>query len=201
MRRAFRGDLIPHLPEISGFDWNQTAGRRRALEIGAGTGLHALSFSSQHPDTFLIALERTLTKFSSFQRQISMLTTPPHNLFALQADALWWCAQNLNKAFPIDQVFILYPNPYPKKKQANLRFANMPFVGFLIEHMGRPSTLEVSTNEEFYVEEVQKVLPTEWGLEIEVARKLPPGSQPRTAFEKKYLDRGEPCFQCIFRKS
>ena len=36
------------------------------LEIGAGKGQHALSFTVQHPDSHLIAIERTRTKFDTF---------------------------------------------------------------------------------------------------------------------------------------
>lgn len=200
MQRTFRAGLIPPRPDISGFDWTQTRGLQRALEIGAGTGIHALRFALNHPNTFLVALERTHNKFATFQKHLSELSPAPPNLLALQADALWWCAHNLNPLFLLDQVFILYPNPYPKKKQANLRFANMPFMGFLIDHMGPGATLEVSTNERFYFEEVLSALPRDWGLQIAVARELPADFEPRTAFEKKYLARRETCYQGVFRK-
>jgi tRNA (guanine-N7-)-methyltransferase len=201
MKRTFKPEAIPPIPDpTKRFIWEKTKGLRRVLEIGAGTGENALRHCLEHPQDFVIAIERTTTKFQRFQSRLSELPQPPIHLEALQADALWWCAQNLTQSFLLDQILILYPNPYPKKKQANLRFVNMPFMGYLLEHLTPGGTLEISTNKVFYYEEAKVGFLNDWGLNIVTDRQLNATDSPRTAFERKYLSRGETCYQLIFRK-
>ena len=33
----------------------------------------------------------------------------------------------------LNRIFLLYPNPYPKTKQAHLRWINRPFMPFLLD--------------------------------------------------------------------
>ena len=58
------------------------------LEIGAGTGVHALACAAQHPQVQLVAIERTADKFATFARALA--AQPQPNLTALHADALPW---------------------------------------------------------------------------------------------------------------
>lgn len=199
MIRRFDQNGIPHNPELV-FDWSRAGTFPVALEIGCGDGEHALKYSLNHPEEYLIALERTTNKFQSFENKLKKLESPPANLLALQADALHWCAHNLENGPPLSHIFLLYPNPYPKEKQANLRFVNMPFMGYLLDHLKPGGTITMATNiKDHHLEALEK-FPATWGLEVVENQRISPSSEPRTAFERKYLNRGEACYNLIVRK-
>lgn len=200
MIRRFDKNSIPFREDLI-FDWSCVPkGQPISLEIGCGNGEYAIKYAASHPSEFLIAIERTSTKFQAFQKKLNGLEEPAKNLFALQADAIHWAAHNLETGPLLDQIFLLYPNPYPKEKQANLRFANMPFTGFLVRHLRPGGRLVLATNMPFYYEEAKQKFPSNWHLDIHEDRTLNATWPPRTAFERKYMERGEACFNLIFSK-
>jgi tRNA (guanine-N7-)-methyltransferase len=167
------------------------------LELGAGAGLHAIRHAQAHPDRFLIAIERT----SKALRLLSRAERHPDvkNLLAVRADAIHWVAQEVPEN-SIERCFILYPNPYPKHKQRNLRWHNMPFMGFLISRLKPLGQIVMATNKEDYASEAMDVMVNHWGLTPTEHRRLSSEEKPRTHFEKKYLSRSEPCWNLIFSR-
>lgn len=199
MIRPFDRAKIPRLLEPP-FDWSQTRGLSVALEIGCGNGEHAIKFAQTHPQIFLIAIERTTNKFQSFTKKLKKMDPPPPNLVGYHADAIHWCAHNLGNGPKLSQIFLLYPNPYPKEKQANLRFANMPFMGFLLKHLKTGGQVTLATNIYEHYLEAHTNFSELWGLETLQGEPISPTAEPRTAFERKYLERGETCYNLVLKK-
>ena len=197
--RLFSPENVPSPPNLKPFDWKKTRGRKIVFEIGCGSGMHPYERAKLFPDEFVIAVERTRTKFSQFQ---FLLKNRPSldNLEAIHADAIWWAASNFNKNYLFDTIFILYPNPYPKSKNANLRLVNMPFTQFLLEHLKPLGELIIATNMPNYFDEAVEGFQNSWGLSLTESIILPANFSARTLFEKKYLERGDKCFQAKFSK-
>ena len=170
-----------------------------AIEIGAGAGYHPVRFAQGNPETFLVAIERTQIKAEKMMGRVSY---HPHlkNVCALHADAVEWICQNVQEN-EVSAYFMLYPNPYPKEKQANKRFMNMPFMHKLLQTLKTDGEITLATNMLFYYEEAKKVFCDTWGLKIKEDRVLDKLFTPRTHFEKKYLARGEACYNVVFYKS
>ncbi len=171
------------------------------LEIGCGVGWHPIQYAKDNSDRNLIAIEHTRAKFLSFERRAEAhprLT----NLMPVHADAVRWVTHALEPA-TVDRVFLLYPNPEPKA--SNKRWLRMPFFERLLEVLKPGGTVQLATNSADYFEEAVSYGQTEWNLKIKERRafafsELPTGI-PRTHFEKKYLARGETCFDVTFLKS
>lgn len=159
------------------------------LEVGAGAGDFALQYVANHPERFLIAIERTTNKFKSFQNKSSK----PENLLSLHADARSVVVHCIPPK-SIERIFLLYPNPYPKKKQANQRWHNMPFFDFLLTRLKSKGELIFATNIEDYFLEYVNALKQKTNLKLLEKNLIPISAKPRTAFEKKYLLRGEKCW-------
>ena len=158
----------------------------------------------------MIAIERTRTRFAAFERRRErhqQLGRETGNLLAVHADAVAWVTHALGPA-SIDRVILLYPNPYPKNSDRGKRWHAMPFMRKLIETLKPGGELRLVTNERFYSDEAGRFMREIWGLdEVEAlcfsAFELPPkiASQvPRTHFEKKYLARGETCYERLWKK-
>jgi len=166
------------------------------VEIGAGAGLHAIRYAQQNPQRHLIAIERTQTRFHQLARRRAEhpeLT----NLFPVHADALSVFVHCLPDQ-SVERIFLLYPNPYPKEKQANLRWHNMPFMNFLKTKLKVGGSLILATNIEDYADEAECKMIAEWRFQLREKQILNGARDPRTHFEKKYLERGQSCWNFVF---
>jgi tRNA G46 methylase TrmB len=162
------------------------------LEIGAGVGLHALTFAQKNPDVQVFAIERTAEKFQKFQQ--SHLSEPSLNLTPIHADAIPWVVHALGPNC-LQQVFILYPNPEPKNPAQ--RWFNMPFMQFLLSRMQPNATLTLASNITEYLDEAEQQLSHVWLLPY--VRSVVT-TERRTHFEIKYMERSEPCGQIVVTK-
>lgn len=171
------------------------------LEIGAGQGLHAIRYCQANPERVLVAIEKTSAKFAGLAQR---RTNHPGltNLIAIHADAVAFVRYYVQDA-SLDRVFLLYPNPYPKARQANLRWHNRPFFSLLLQKMKADAELHLATNLAWYADEAKSAFVNHWGLSLlsEGVIESSDRNRPRTHFEKKYLERGEVCRNLVFKKS
>ncbi len=196
MPRQFNPDKIPVPKDVRPFEPPEGS---LALEIGCGVGYHPVQFALDNPGTFLIAIERTKEKFEKFQRRYENHDSPK-NLYPVFGDAIPWIYHKLPDHC-LDQIFILYPNPYPKSKHQNRNFLNMPFTQELIKKLKTGASIELATNSKDYVEAIEgnlKSLNT-MGLELNEKTVIPKDFKWRTHFEKKYLERNEECINLVFK--
>jgi len=187
--RTFRPDVFK---EPRGFAQPTFAEANIVLEIGAGVGLHALTFARENPSAQVFAIERTAEKFQKFQQSHLSETSP--NLNPIHADAIPWVVHALPPAC-LQQVFILYPNPEPKNPAQ--RWFNMPFMQFLLSRMQPNATLTLASNITEYLDEAEQQLIHVWKLPYVRSNVT---TERRTHFEIKYMERGEPCGNIIVTK-
>lgn len=187
--RTFRPDVFKQPRD---FIQPTLATKNIVLEIGAGVGLHALTFANANPDAQVFAIERTAEKFQKFLQ--SHLSEPSPNLTPIHADAIPWVVHALSPNC-LQQVFILYPNPEPKNPAQ--RWFNMPFMQFLLSRMQPSATLTLASNITEYLEEAEQQLIHVWQLPYVRSEVT---TERRTHFEIKYMERLEPCEQIIVTK-
>lgn len=163
------------------------------LEIGCGVGWHPIKYAQANPNRTLIAIEHTRAKFDGFRRRADRHELP--NLLPIHADAIRWVTHALPES-SVDRIFVLYPNPEPQA--ANKRWFRMPFMHELLTKLKPQGTIELATNIATYKDEAKMYASEVWNLEL--ADEHTVTENPRTHFEKKYLLRGETCFDVTFRK-
>lgn len=172
-----------------------------ALEIGCGVGLHPILYSKANPKTGLIALERTVEKFSKFQRRQE--SHQLKNLWPVHADGLKWLSfhhQKLKGRF--ETIYLLYPNPYPKNTQRNKRFLGMAEFIFALDSLKDRGKIVMRSNERTYLDEARYLADTVWQLECIEDKKVQLRDEEKgiTHFERKYLERGLSCYEVIWVK-
>ena len=187
--RTFRPDVFKQPRD---FKQPTLAAKNVVLEIGAGVGLHALTFAQTNSDAQVFAIERTAEKFQKFLQ--THLSEPSLNLTPIHADAIPWVVHAL-PANCLQQVFILYPNPEPKNPAQ--RWFNMPFMQFLLSRMQPNATLTLASNITEYLDEAEQQLIHIWQLPYV---RSDVSTERRTHFEIKYMERGEPCGNIIVTK-
>lgn len=163
------------------------------LEIGCGVGWHPIQYAKENPGRHLVAIEQTREKFQSFARRAQKHALA--NLTPVHADAVRWVTHALTPQ-SLERIFILYPNPEPRA--SNRRWVRMPFFAKLLEALKPGGTLTLATNIEAYAQEAAEYALHFW--QLETLGPQPYAGPARTHFEKKYLERGETCFNVTFRK-
>ncbi|MDX9732013.1 MAG: hypothetical protein RBT63_09600, partial [Bdellovibrionales bacterium] len=162
-----------------------------ALEIGCGVGWHPIQYVLENPNVLMIAIERTREKYEKFVRRLVLHKDVDQRLAAVHSDAIHFLDQNLPNHC-LDEVWLLYPNPelkHPKK-----RWFQSPFFPRLLQLTKPTAQIYFATNIESYAADCLEWAPR-LGLAIiryeTIQKNLHPNFQPRTHFEKKYLERGE----------
>ena len=199
--RRFRSEEVPTHPDWKTFERPSVfpASTPIDLEIGCGVGWHPIRYARENPDRFLIAIERTREKFESFARRLETHAPLP-NLLAVHADAVNWVTHCLRPG-QISRCFLLYPNPSPQNPSQ--RWIRMPFLDRLAEVLEPGGEIRLVTNLAGYFDELRSWAPrrglhlaNEWVFD----RHLVPEGLPRTHFEKKYLERGDRCFEGVLKR-
>jgi tRNA (guanine-N7-)-methyltransferase len=166
------------------------------IEIGCGVGLHPILYQGQHPERCLVAIEHTKEKFDKFYRRFQNHGSPK-NLIPVHANGISWVSQQLPMN-SVDRFYFLYPNPNPKPGDLNKRWYAMPFMQKVLEVLKPGGQLILATNEFFYKEEALDYFLNYWKLKLLEETILKSDFKHRTHFEKKYLERGEDCFNLVF---
>lgn len=172
------------------------------VEIGCGVGLHSVNYALQNPKRTLIAIDRSEVRMGKMLDRMAQ-TGEVSNLIPIRENAIWFVAHEIQPD-SVENYFFLYPNPYPKKKQANKRWYRMPFMQHVLATLKKKGRIHMATNMKYYAEETEEFMTKEWGLKFvgkQIYSSIDECPFPaRTHFEKKYLERGETCWNLIFEK-
>ncbi len=200
--REFRADRVMAPRRIPiGFDAGRFAdGRPLDLEIGCGVGWHPIRYARDNPHRALVAIEKTKAKYARFQTRF-FRRGDVSNLHPVHADAVAWVTHFLRPE-TLERVFLLYPNPNPKNPA--VRWFRMPFFKRLLGTIKPGGEVHLASNEAWYVDEAKRFAASVWGLDLRAETRLnrvgDGGPAPRTHFERKYLARGQTCYDAVFVK-
>jgi tRNA (guanine-N7-)-methyltransferase len=190
-----------HVPKPFGnFDFLKDMDRPFTLEIGAGTGDFAFDWCSRNPDKKLVAIEKTQEKIKKFKNRFQLQKENFNNLYPVHANATHWVPHFVAEK-SLEKIYINYQNPYPKAAQANKRFHNMSFFGFLISKLVDGGSVEFATNIKDMHLEIKAQMKYCWSLQLTDEKYLTNAYLAKTAFEKKYLETGQTCYRTCFVKN
>lgn len=160
------------------------------LEIGFGSGEHAIAQAARYPDIGLIACEPYINGVAALLSKIE--ASGVSNLSVTDADA-----RDVMDVLPtnsISRVFLMYPDPWPKTRHHKRRFVNPPQVEMLARVMNTGATLRVATDIEDYVrhtlEAMDHAAEFEWTAQRAEDWRSSWSDWPGTRYEAKALREG-----------
>lgn len=187
-------------PERTTLDLNAIFGARPVwLEIGFGGGEHLVHQAASHPDVGLIGCEPYINGVAMLLGKIRAAGVD--NLRVHPGDA-----RDLFDVLPpasIDRAFLLYPDPWPKKRHHRRRFVTPEHLAPLARVMRPGALLRVATDIPDYVRQTLEEVPRQgfaWLGERPADWRAPWGDWITTRYEAKALREGRVPHYLTFRR-
>lgn len=170
------------------------------LEIGFGGGEHMVHQAQTHPDVGIIGCEPFINGVAMLLGKIRRAGVT--NLRVHPGDV-----RNLFDVLPpasIDKAFLLYPDPWPKKRHHRRRFVTQEHLAPLARVLKPGAEFRVATDIPDYVRQTLLEVPQagfEWMAEGPEDWRAPWDDWMSTRYEQKALREGRQPHYLTFRKS
>ena len=146
------GDAPLALDELLGRD------ARRVAEIGFGNGEHLLALAAARPADAFLGIEVHRPGVGRLLLQLEERGLD--NVRVICRDAVEVLERYLEGAC-LDEILILFPDPWPKKRHHKRRLIQPPFVELLAQRLRRGGAVRLATDWEPYAAEILAALSAE----------------------------------------
>jgi tRNA (guanine-N7-)-methyltransferase len=183
-------------------DFDALFGRRagRTLEIGFGNGEHLAALAAAHPETDFIGVEVHRPGVGALLLSAQRLQL--RNLRVICHDAVEVLEQQIAPG-SLDEVLLLFPDPWPKKRHHKRRIVTTPFVELVASRLKSAGVLRLATDWQPYADEMLATLGASASFANEAAAPgyvERPAHRDATRFERRGTRLGHQIRDLAFRK-
>ena len=134
-------------------DFDTLFGRKapRTVEIGFGNGENLAHMAAEHPERDYLGIEVHRPGVGRLLLALEELRLT--NVRVICHDAVEVLAHHIAPG-SLDEVLILFPDPWPKKRHHKRRLVQSPFVELVAERLAPGGTLRMATDWQPYAEEM-----------------------------------------------
>jgi tRNA (guanine-N7-)-methyltransferase len=168
-------------------DWAKIFGKGAPVELdlGAGDGGFALAYAKQHPEINLLAVERLLGRVRKIEKRAARAGL--NNVRVLRLE-LGYTVKYLLPPESVLVAYILFPDPWPKRRHWPRRLIQPDFVRDLAKALVSGGELRFTTDHAHYFETAQAAL-KEAGVLVE-APLWNWENDPKTDFQQTFEAEG-----------
>jgi len=174
------------------------------LEIGFGGGEHLLAQLAQNPRISMIGCEPFM---NGVAKLLAHLPPEDHNRVRIWHEDVRYLLDALPPSY-FERAFILFPDPWPKKRHHPRRLITKEFMAKLWPTLKEGAFLHIASDDVSYVEQIQEVLYDYPNLNLCDGPPSPdpltwhsrPEGWPATRYEQKALAQGKKCAYMVFQK-
>lgn len=170
------------------------------LEIGFGNGNFLLEMAIREPDSNFVGLD-------FYHKGIRKIITRVDKLQLKNIRIAYGDAREklpyLFKNEELSEIFINFPDPWPKKRHIKRRLIKPPFVRLLSEKLIPGKGLRLATDSEPYAREMLEYLEAETSLKNNIGEMsflFDRNDTPKTKYEKYFIKAGEKIYYLDFIK-
>jgi len=175
-------------------NWREIFGREAPLllEIGFGGGHFLVDLAQKRPSANVLGVEISLPALDRAQRKIK--TAALTNVRLLQSDARY-LLQALCALESIEEVYINFPDPWPKARQLHRRLINVDFLHLLATRMMPNGLLDIATDHADYAQAITEALEATpyFRSRLSTTFVMEDNERLRTKYEQIGLDEGRTC--------
>lgn len=155
-----------------------------------GVGESTIKLAKMFPESFVVGIDKSAVRIDSSKYYIQRVKNQKNNFVVVRGDVVDFWRLAAEAQINLSHHFLLYPNPWPKKKRLTQRWYAHPVFPALLKLGG---ILIVHSNWKLYLEEFALAVKIATGREGKI-RQIE-AETPLTPFEKKYRERGETLFE------
>lgn len=152
------------------------------LEIGPGNGDFILNECIKNPENHYVAVELKKRRFLKVGHKAK--NREIQNLTVVWGDARE-CVKRLFGPHSLDEIYILFPDPWPKKAHAKHRLIQSHLINFLKNYLKAGGIIHTATDDAAYAEQIREVFSENGHF-----RKENSASLYSTYFENKWRQEG-----------
>lgn len=160
------------------------------VEIGFGDGRFLIALAKKFPDLLWVGVEVSGYAIQHAIRKIRREKIP--NVMLLKGDARLLLQLRFSSQ-SIQEAYINFPDPWPKKRHASRRFVSPSFFHLLISRMIPGGEIQVASDHPVVWEGMDAI------TQIPYLQIVPPREGPRTKYESKWLRQGKTIRKMRFR--
>jgi len=154
------------------------------FELGCGHGHWLAAYAAAHPDEFCVGIDLITHRVERSVRKQTLGKLD--NVLFLKAEATEFLDALPSTVF-LRKIFILYPDPWPKKKHHKNRFINAENLARLAAHAAAGARLHFRTDNADYFAWTGEHLAAHPGWRVEPAAAWP--FEQKTFFEERMKER------------
>jgi tRNA (guanine-N7-)-methyltransferase len=170
------------------------------LEVGFGAGEHLVGQILAHPDVGCIGCEPYVSGVAALLARVEKLGLERIRVFPDDARLLLGCLGEAS----IDRVFILFSDPWPKRRHHRRRFMQRNTVAELARVLRPGGELLFATDHMGYARWTLALLTDsgafEWCARRALDWRVPPADWVQTRYQMKALARGARCIYLRFQR-
>lgn len=176
--------------------WRQVFGNERpvAVEIGPGRGEFLVTTARDHPERNFFAIEHSASRTAETTARLARLGVT--NARVICGDAT--CLIELFPAASVTAFYVLFPDPWWKRRHEKRRVWTPRFVAGLRRALAPGGTIELVTDVGNYFELAQECLNAD--PELTVVTVDAPSAVP-TSFARKAVARGDRLYRSVHQRS
>jgi tRNA (guanine-N7-)-methyltransferase len=177
-----------------------TQAREVWLEIGFGAGEHLAWQAEQHPDVGIIGAEPFVNGMAQLLARVEAAGLSNVRLYDDEAQILLgWLPEN-----SISRAFILFPDPWPKKRHHKRRIVSPKTIAALARVMRPGAELRVATDIADYVRTTLLAITANpdfiWPALVPGEWRVRSPDWPPTRYEAKAVEAGRQCYYFRFQR-
>jgi len=165
------------------------------LDLGCGDGSFLLAMARRHPERNYVGTERLNGRVEKVSRKIARSGLENVRVLRLESHyAVRW----LLPAGSASMVYVLHPDPWPKRNHHPRRLIQAEFMEALHRVLAPGGEVLVKTDDKPYFQWMEKVFAGSAGFEQLDWQE--PADWPHTDFEREFIAKGLPIYRARLRK-
>ncbi len=129
--------------------------RKNILDVGSGNGDNAILLSKKNPDSKIFTCE--IYKDGNINLSQNIEKNNISNILLFEGNVLEFMDQ-LSDKFVFDEIWILFPDPWPKARHHKRRLINRDFFKKIYVYLKNTGKVLIATDSDSYKEEIIKLI-------------------------------------------
>ncbi|MBA2243068.1 MAG: tRNA (guanosine(46)-N7)-methyltransferase TrmB [Chthoniobacterales bacterium] len=195
--RSFLGAEVELESVLVPLDLVSVFGRLAPVEVdfGSGDGSFLVALAERSPERDFLGVEKLPGRFQSGCRRIGARGLSNARILQLEiSHALYLLPRG-----SIDVFYLLFPDPWPKRRHQLRRVVTTEFLRAVARALKSHGAVRIKTDQEDYFAAMQRTLRD--APELNAIVEDGEAALPQTTFEKRFLQAGAPIYRLELRKT